>query len=121
MFDLTKQERAVVIFLASGLILGLGVIAYRRTHSGIDLKISDYNIEDIKNIDERIDNARLVNINEAGIIDLMKLKGVGRILAERIIDYRSQKGPFKSKDQINNVKGIGKKLFDGLKDDIVVE
>ena len=64
---------------------------------------------------------RPVNINEAATEELMRLKGIGRSLAGRIVEYRSGKGRFSHISDIKNVKGIGEKLFDTIKDDIVVE
>lgn len=50
-----------------------------------------------------------VNPNTAPASLLQRLPGVGPKLAERIIQYRKQHGPFTSLDELNNVKGIGEK------------
>jgi len=62
-----------------------------------------------------------LNINTATQADLEKLPGIGPALAERIIKYREEHGPFKTIDEIQNVKGIGKKKFETIKDLIAVE
>ncbi|MBW1976058.1 MAG: helix-hairpin-helix domain-containing protein [Deltaproteobacteria bacterium] len=62
-----------------------------------------------------------LNINTATQADLEKLPGIGPVLAERIIKYREEHGPFKTIDEIQNVKGIGKKKFETIKDLIAVE
>jgi len=56
-----------------------------------------------------------INLNTATVEDLMTLNGIGGELAKRIVSYRGEFGPFKSIDDIKNVKGIGDKLFDKIK------
>ncbi len=56
-----------------------------------------------------------VNINEANIGKLSALPGIGPKLAERIVDYRDKNGPFNSIEDIQKVKGIGKKMFAKIK------
>lgn len=62
----------------------------------------------------------LVNINTADAERLATLKGIGPALAQRIIDYREQNGPFKSVDEVKNVRGIGAKRFADIKDKIAI-
>ncbi len=51
-----------------------------------------------------------VNINTATVEQLTTLPGVGPKLAARVIEYR-QKAPFRSTQELMNVKGIGEKNF----------
>lgn len=59
-----------------------------------------------------------VNINTGNITELMKLKGIGKVKAEAIIDYRNKNGHFKMKEDLMNVKGIGIATFEKIKDNI---
>ena len=65
-------------------------------------------------------SSELVNINTADADRLISLRGIGPALAQRIIDYREQNGPFKSIDELKNVRGIGDKKFADIKDDITI-
>jgi competence protein ComEA len=56
-----------------------------------------------------------VNINTASKKELDALPGIGEVLAQRIINYRSANGPFRSVDDLTKVKGIGAKTLEKLK------
>lgn len=60
-----------------------------------------------------------IDLNNASISELCTLPKVGPVTAKRIIEYRSKKS-FKSIEDIQNVKGIGKKTFAKLKDRLEV-
>ena len=53
-----------------------------------------------------------VNINTASVEQLTELNGVGDAKAKAIVAYRDEHGPFKSADQLANVKGIGLKTVE---------
>ena len=61
-----------------------------------------------------------VNINTANMQKLHTLPGIGHTKALAIIEYR-KKHPFKKIEDILKVKGIGKKTFDKIKDEIEVK
>lgn len=61
-----------------------------------------------------------VNINTANDEQLRTLSGVGPATAEKIINYRTKEGAFKTIDDLKNVDGIGDKTFEKLKDKICV-
>jgi len=58
--------------------------------------------------------AMKVNINTATIDELVELPGVGPAIAQRIIDYRSAH-KFTKIDEMLNIKGVGEKIFEKLK------
>jgi len=62
----------------------------------------------------------LININTASLEELDSLPGIGPSIAQRIIDYRDQNGPFAAIEDILNVSGIGPSTFDQIKDLITV-
>ncbi|MBU5677729.1 helix-hairpin-helix domain-containing protein [Alkaliphilus sp. MSJ-5] len=66
-------------------------------------------------------NESLVNINNASMTELNSLPGIGEVLANRIIEYRSEKGDFKSVEELKNVSGIGDKKFSEIKDKVTVK
>ena len=61
-----------------------------------------------------------VNINTATVQELEALNGIGPVKAQAIIDHRKANGPFKSIEQIKDVKGVGDATFDKIKGDIAV-
>ena len=65
-------------------------------------------------------NGNLVNINICSAIELELLDGIGPVLAERIVEYRNNNGPFGKVEDIRNVSGIGEKRFDTIKEMITV-
>lgn len=66
-------------------------------------------------------NAAPVNINEANADLIAKsLSGIGPSKAAAIVQFRSENGPFKTVDELKYVKGVGKKLIDQNREDIII-
>lgn len=61
-----------------------------------------------------------VDINTATVEQLESLKGVGPAKAKAIVEHRTKNGPFKTVDDLDAVKGFGKKTVDGLRSEITV-
>ena len=62
-----------------------------------------------------------ININTASMKELQKLDGVGRGVAQRIIEYREANGPFKRGEDLRKVEGVGAATFDRNRERIVVK
>ncbi|MDR3072376.1 MAG: helix-hairpin-helix domain-containing protein [Clostridiales Family XIII bacterium] len=61
-----------------------------------------------------------ININSANESTLQQINGVGPSTAGKIMEYRQQNGSFSCIEDIQNVKGIGVKTFENMKDQICV-
>lgn len=55
-----------------------------------------------------------VNLNTASVEDLDALPKVGPVLAQRIVDWRKEHGPFKSVEELDAVDGVGPKMLETL-------
>jgi len=61
-----------------------------------------------------------VNVNTATAQQLEAVKGIGPVKAKAIVDYRSKNGPFKLYADLEKVPGIGPKMLEKLKTELVV-
>ena len=61
-----------------------------------------------------------VNLNTATVEQLQTLPGIGPAMAKRIIEHRTKVGKFTKIEEILNVKGIGEKRFQRIKDRLVL-
>lgn len=95
-------------------------------------KISENSNENItsameKSVDKKVvaetskNPAVLININTASAQQLMLISGIGEVLAQRIIEFRTQNGNFKSLEELLLVKGIGEGTFFKIKPFICIQ
>ena len=123
--SLTPTERRVLLFLAGTLIAGAAIRHYQESFPPewkFDYRSADSSFAAYR---ERIaaDTAEAapvipgkpLNINNASIAELLSLPGIGRTLAERIVQHREQQGHFAAVDDLQSVKGISRKKFEKLK------
>lgn len=86
-------------------------------NSGINNLISDEKNDQGKNITNNKIKSEVkfpININEANIDQLCAIPGIGPTIAQRIIDYRNEHGPFLKPEDLLNVKGIGEKKLENM-------
>jgi competence protein ComEA len=67
------------------------------------------------------DDTAKININTASVEELLELKFIGPKFAERIVQYRTEHGPFERVEDIMKVRGIGPTALDANKDIMTVK
>lgn len=67
-----------------------------------------------------LDGEEKININTAGLKELMRLPGIGEGRAQAILDDRAANGPFSIPEDLTRVSGIGESIMQGLLDYITV-
>lgn len=60
----------------------------------------------------------LVDVNTAGLEELMSLPGIGEVRARAILDDREANGPYRYPEDLIRVKGIGETVLSGILDKI---
>lgn len=75
--------------------------------------------QDTASVAEAASDGR-VAINRATASELESLPGIGPVLAERIVAYRDEHGPFSAVEDLLSVSGIGERKLDSLRDYIRV-
>ncbi len=117
MFDLEKREKSTLLVLLAILLIGLAIGFYQKRVVSVDVRPGNfiYTAEDAPVETTKIN----INLSDAG--ELMKLKGIGKVLADRIVEYRSTKGSFRSVEELKKVKGLGGKLYDKIKDKVSID
>ena len=114
------QTRGLTLLLGSAL-LAAGLAQFvARLPEPVRLGETEFAFEDVRVIVPILVVRGPVNINAAAIDELVRLSGIGDVLAARIIAYRKEHGPFASLDDLDRVSGIGSATIDGLRDQACV-
>jgi len=107
---LTCPEKGIIVlFLALALLgLGIGLWSGRKrpeieSRKGPQQQIAATKAEIKPRNTRRIE----LDLNSATESELTSLRGVGPVLAKRIVAYRGKNGPFICVEELLNVKGIG--------------
>ncbi|MCU0652571.1 MAG: helix-hairpin-helix domain-containing protein [Candidatus Omnitrophica bacterium] len=100
MFNLTRQERQVILFLLSVALFGTGVKLFSRM-----LPAKACVFEDITKI----------NLNSADKNLLMAVPGIQDKIAQRIIEFRQEHSGFSSIEELRQIKGITNARLEKIK------
>lgn len=104
MFDLTRQEKQIILFLISISLLGLGIRFAVKINSRIE------------NIIKTDVNIAKMDINKVSLDELLHSQYITPKLARKIIEYRDTHGRFGDIKDLKEIKGIGDYRYERLKD-----
>ncbi len=123
MFGFTKSEQRVILFLTASFFCGALIRAVREdarplpdaAESGIQvpLEVPNPQRKNAGGGGER--PAAGVNINSAGSSELVRVPGIGPVMAGRILAYRRESGRFRSVDDLIRVRGIGPRTLEKIR------
>jgi competence ComEA-like helix-hairpin-helix protein len=144
----TPQEKRVFLFILATFLLGGAIRLYNHYHLQAQLLQLDSldrefltraqslpgpgnTVVDSNSASEHVDascpgsNRAVtlsgpVDINQADTEELESLPGIGPVLAKRIVEWRRQQGPFRSEDDLLQVRGIGPQSLKRIQSQIVV-
>ena len=111
LYRMTMQQTLGVFVLATFIFGGFSMAAAGRVWAGQPKATLQM---------ERQNPASVVNVNKATAEELDAIRGVGPVLADRIIKYREQNGAFKNVDELTKVRGINGSKFKKIKEQITV-
>jgi len=104
----TRWEK-VALALALGVIVGAGGVLFARRDRAAPIDIA------LVPVGEVGQPATTVDLNRAGIPELTSLPGIGPALAERIVAWRHEHGPFRSVEDLLRVPGVGPALVNSIR------
>lgn len=123
MFGFTKNEQRVILFLTAAFFCGVLIRAVRddarplpdAAEPGIQapLHAPELPRENAGGGGER--PMAGVNLNSAGSAELIRVPGIGPVMAERILAYRRECGRFRSVDELIRVRGVGPKTLEKIR------
>ena len=97
---------AAFILVTAGIFIGRNIQNNTLFLSGLS--------EPLPSVSSQQDTRGLVDINSASVNQLQQVPGIGPVLAQRIIDYRDQNGPFAHVAELTNVDGIGSQTLQSI-------
>ncbi len=109
MFNLTREEKRVILFLVIVVLSGAGLNFLAKKFSPVR-SVACVNL-----------NLGKININTADKETLELIPGIGGKLAGRILDYRMENGKFRGLEELRNVKGIYNSTLEKARGWIITE
>ena len=111
---LKRAEWLAIAITAAFLLLVAGIHIGHRS-AGVPVTVET--VETVERTEQTAAQVRTVpqdepvNLNTASEEELQSLTGIGPKLAERIVAYRTENGPFERVEDITRVQGIAEKVF----------
>ena len=121
-FVFNQREQRALIGLTAALLIGMLVAVsdwYRLSHSDefsvVPRAVAPPPLEEV------VAKQGPLSLNSATIAELVALPAIGPKIAERIVAFRRERGPFERLEQLTEVNGIGAKTLEKLRPLLTVE
>jgi competence ComEA-like helix-hairpin-helix protein len=105
MFNLTTEERKVILFVSAVALCGVGVSFALKSRVPAAQFLN-------------LDKAVKLDLNQVSLGELMRVLPQG--LAKKIVEYRAVSGPFRALEDLLEIKGIGKSRYEKIKESFFV-
>lgn len=112
MWGLNLQERKVLLFLLILIFIGYGISFLKKTNS-------DFNFS-LRKIYKDIEEINKFDLNKIDKETLIKLPGIGKKLATRIVEYRQKYGRFSTLEELKDIKGLSPSCYEKIKEYLYV-
>jgi competence ComEA-like helix-hairpin-helix protein len=121
--SLPAQERGLLLLIAAA-VLASGVVFYAtRPTPSPAARLSPAEaivLEDVAIVVPTFRDPAPIDPNRSPIAELVRLPGIGEVLAGRIVAYRETHGRFDTIDDLLAVQGIGPSILDGIRDLVTI-
>ena len=109
MFDFTPQERRIILFFLSAMIVGIAISYLKKSYAHNELLTNLYQ------------NVGKINLNTTDKASLVSIPGIADKLADRILEHRDKEGRFLDIEDLKQIKGITNYRYEKIKDYLLVK
>ncbi len=118
--SLSVPERGLILLIGVALLASGGLLYLARDRQPSAVRSEPVVLENVVIVRPTFHDARKVDLNTAAVEDLVRLPGIGEVLAGRIIAYREEHGRFTSVEGIVAVNGIGPKVLEEIRELVTI-
>jgi competence ComEA-like helix-hairpin-helix protein len=119
--SLPLPERGLILLVAVALLATGAVFYLTRERPRAAPRSEPIVLENVLVVLPTFHDARKVDLNNAPVGELVRLPGIGEVLAGRIVAYREAHGRFASVDELVAVSGIGPVVLEGIRELVTIE
>ena len=100
----------------------VGALLWASGRDRADLTSEGYSVAVEKSVSaaELVPEQARIDVNTATAEELETLKGIGPALAQAIVDYRDEHGPFTAAEELTEVSGIGPAKLEAIRESITL-
>ena len=115
----SKTEKRLFLLSAGFLCVLILLFCYDRNRTDMP---GNYAVTPAQTAREEVapEDPGLLDLNTATVEELMRLPGVGEVLAQRIADWRGEHGAFEEIEQLLEIQGIGESVLENLRNEVTV-